>query len=50
MDAIPVLKEFMDALRKMFGYEMFDNGGFNANMQPDGVCINLYEALGSYMD
>lgn len=35
------LKEFMDALRKLFGYGVFDDGGFSANMQADCMCIDI---------
>lgn len=29
---------------------MFDDGAFVANMQSDGVCIDLAEVLGGYLD
>lgn len=35
------LKEFMEQLTKIFGNGIFDDGGFDANMQEDGVCIDL---------
>lgn len=44
------LKEFIDALREMFGYGLFDDGGFNANMQSDSVCVDLCYALSNYID
>lgn len=44
------LEEFMDALTKIFGYRIFDDGGFDANMQADGVCIDLCKALDAYID
>lgn len=44
------LDDFMDRAKSIFGYGMFDDGGFNANMQSDGVCIDLYEMLGDYLD
>ena len=42
------IQDFMNGLRKICGYEMFDEGGFDANMQSDGVCIDLTDALSSY--
>ena len=44
------LKEFIESLRKMFGYGIFDDGSFNANMQSDSVCIDLCETLGDCVD
>lgn len=43
------LSDFIEGLKGIFGYGLFDDGGFNANMQSDGVCIDLCEALGSYI-
>lgn len=37
------LKEFIDRLSNIFGREIFDDGGFNGNMQCDCVCIDLCE-------
>lgn len=42
------LKEFVDKGMKTFGYSLFDDGGFDANMQSDGVCINLLELFDGY--
>lgn len=36
-----VLDEFVEELKKLFGNGIFDDGGFNANMQEYGVCIDL---------
>ena len=44
------LSEFVGALKVMFGYGIFDDGGFDANMQSDGVCIDLCKAIGEYID
>ena len=44
------LKEFMEELTKIFGYGIFDDGGFDANMQTDCVCIDLCDAIGSCID
>lgn len=46
----PRLKEFIDVLKEIFGYDLFDDGGFSANIQSDGVCIDLCQALNSFMD
>ena len=39
----------MTDLKRIFGNYIFDDGGFDANMQQDGVCIDLCEALGNYL-
>lgn len=44
------IKEFMDTLTKIFGYGIFDDGGFDGNMQSDCVCIDLCKALGNCID
>lgn len=44
------LNDFMSDLKKIFGNGIFDDGGFDANMQEDGICIDLCEALGGYLD
>lgn len=44
------LKDFMDKAIKIFGYELFDDGGFNANMQPDGVCVDICKMLCGYLN
>lgn len=44
------LKEFMEQLTKIFGNGIFDDGGFDANMQEGCVCIDLCEAIGCYID
>ncbi len=44
------INEFMDGLKKIFGYGIFDDGRFYANMQSDCVCIDLCDALGGYID
>lgn len=44
------LKEFMEELTRIFGYGMFDDGNFNANIQSDTVCIDLNDVLGGYID
>lgn len=44
------LKEFMEKLTKIFGNGIFDDGGFDANMQESCVCIDLCEAVGSCID
>jgi len=42
--------DFMQEFKGIFGYEAFDDGGFDANMQSDGICIDLCKAVGGYMD
>lgn len=44
------LGEFMCRLKNIFGYGIFDDGGFNGNMQSDCVCIDLCEAIGECVD
>lgn len=44
------LSDFMDKAKEIFGYGIFDDGGFNANMQSDGVCIDLCKMLGDYLN
>lgn len=41
--------DFMGRAIEIFGYGMFDDGGFNSNMQGDGVCIDLCKMLGEYL-
>ncbi len=43
-------KEFIEKLHKIFGYGIFDEGNFNANIQPDSVCIDLNDVLDGYVD
>lgn len=40
------LKDFMKNIANMFGFGIFDDGGFQANMQSTGVCINLEDITG----
>ncbi len=44
------LNDFMTDLKNIFGNGMFDDGGFDANMQEDCICIDLCEAIGDYLD
>lgn len=44
------LSDFMEKMKNVFGYGMFDDGGFNANIQSDGVCIDLCKMVGDYLD
>ena len=37
-------------LKSIFGYGIFDDGGFDARMQGDCVCIDLCMALEGYLD
>lgn len=42
------VREFTEGLKKIFGYGLFDDGGFDCNMQFDGICIVLNDALSGY--
>ena len=42
------VKDFMNEFKYIFGNCVFDDGAFSANMQEDGVCIDLCEALEGY--
>ena len=44
------LKEFMERMKKIFGSGLFDDGGFDANIQEDGICFDLREAVGYAVD
>ena len=44
------LYEFISGLKEMFGCGLFDDGGIEANMQTDCICIDLCVLLGSYLD
>lgn len=44
------LREFIERLKEIFGDGLFDDGGFDANMQDDCVCIDLCEAVGYAVD
>lgn len=44
------LMEFIEKLTSIFSKNIFDDGGFDANMQSSGVCIDLNNAIGCYID
>ena len=44
------LDEFIIKMTELFGYSLFDDGSFKAIMQKEGVCIDLCEMLGEYID
>lgn len=44
------IQDFINGLQRIFGYGIFDDGGFDANMQVDGVCIDLCDAVGHCVD
>lgn len=44
------IKDFIDGLKYIFGNGLFDDGGFNANIQDDCICIDLCEAIGYAVD
>lgn len=45
-----VLDEFMCRLKDIFGYGIFDDGGFDAKMQESYACIDLCAAIGDCVD
>lgn len=44
------LPEFINGLVQIFGYGIFDDGGFDGNLQDECICIDLCEALGNFVD
>ena len=44
------LNDFINRATEIFGYGMFDDGGFKANMQSHCACIDLCEMFGDYVD
>lgn len=44
------LYEFIEGLKEIFGYGLFDDGGIEANMQINCICIDLCDLLGGYLD
>ena len=42
------IHEFMKRFKMIFGEGIFDDGGFDGNMQRDCVCIAIDEALEGY--
>jgi hypothetical protein len=40
----------MARMKSVFGHGIFDDGGFGANMQYNGVCIDLCKMLEGYVD
>lgn len=44
------LDGFIEKAIKIFGDGMFDDSGFDANIQADGVCIDLCKMLDGYLD
>ena len=44
------VENFIDELYKIFGYGLFDDGGFKANVQRDYMCFDLCEILDGYID
>ena len=43
------IEEFMRKVFDIFGREIFDDGSFVANMQSDGICIELCDVLDGYI-
>lgn len=44
------LTDFLDRLKQIFGYGIFDDGGFNGNIQDDSICIDLCKVVGGDID
>jgi hypothetical protein len=44
------LDDFMKRMKDVFGHSLFDDGGFDSNMQYNGVCIDLCKMLEGYID
>jgi len=44
------IDDFMRELKDIFGYGIFDDGGFDANMQHHCACIDLCKAIGDSID
>ncbi len=42
-------KDFIDELEQIFGYGIYDDGGIDATIMYDSVCIDLCELLGDYL-
>ncbi|MDP4147049.1 MAG: hypothetical protein Q8936_21675 [Bacillota bacterium] len=42
------VNEFVQSMVEIFGNNLFDDGGFNANFQSDSICFDLEEILGGY--
>lgn len=42
--------EFIGRLTEIFGYGIFDDGNFNANIQSDTICVDLNDVLSGYVD
>lgn len=43
------MKEFIDMVKDIFGYGVFDDGGFDGNIQSDCVCIDLCKMLDGFV-
>ena len=41
---------FIDELGQMFGNSLFDEGGFDAKIQEDYICLDLVDILGGYIN
>ena len=45
---ISIIDDFIEKLKDIFGYSFFDDGGIEASIGCDDICINLTEACGIY--
>jgi len=44
------VEHFIEELNNIFGYGLFEDGGFRVNVQRDYMCFDLCEILESYID
>lgn len=44
------MNDFLKRLIEIFGNCLFDNGGFEANMQEDVICMDLSNLLEGYVE
>lgn len=40
--------EFIESITNILGHGIFDDGGFDGNIQKYGVCINLFKVVDGY--
>lgn len=45
----PHLCDFVDCIKKMFGFDLFNNRSFSAYMQSGGICTDLCSLLDGYL-
>lgn len=45
-----LLQKFVEQMKEIFGSSLFNDGGFDARIREEDVCINLSEVLGHRVD